>query len=216
MKTRTIRCYPEEEDVIIDRMYLLGYILKHRNEIDNVREVYDGTTSLTRGDYTSSTVYTHQERTHYVSLVFEKDITDPELDQKLGEIEKSVDNTINFLNSASIEAEKAKYFVNPPKWSKIISNIAYIVTPLVVVALFIYGIIVAVQYGVYLTILFSLILGIVMGAVFFFRIKKTKKYSARLRELTPIIQKKNEELDNLLRKAKKYEPAVRDNYKKLP
>jgi|GEM_PF-5388745 len=39
METKTIRCFPSEESEIIERMHLLGYNLKHRNEIDNVREV---------------------------------------------------------------------------------------------------------------------------------------------------------------------------------
>ncbi len=213
MKTRTIRCYPEEEGEIIDRMHLLGYNLKHRNEIDDSHEVYDGSMSLTRGNYTSSTVYTHVERNHYLSLLFEKDIIDPELDRELGKLEQSVDKDLAVLNSACSEVGMAKQFFKNEKTIMIISC--------VVLPIFVIGSIVAIvssagyQSTLWMSIGFVLICFVGLFVTGFFHFRKRKKFSAKLKELTPIIQEKNNELDDLLRQAKKYESAVRENYKKL-
>lgn len=208
MKTRTIRCLPSDEDEIIDRMYLLGYNLKHRNEIDNVRKMYDGTVSVTRGNYTGSTVYTHEERNHYLSLLFEKDIIDPELDHNLEILEQSVDNTIAALDSACSEESHAKSILK----SKTAVIMGWCAIPLIVI-ITIVEMVIAREYWYYsLPFMLICLAGAVIAQVM--NLKKRKECQGVLEKVSPVIQEKNKELDDLLRQAKKYEPAVRDNYKK--
>lgn len=208
MKTRTIRCLPSDEDEIIDRMYLLGYNLKHRNEIDNVREMYDGTVSVTRGNYTGSTVYTHEERNHYLSLLFEKDIIDPELDHNLEILEQSVDNTIAALDSACSEESHAKSILK----SKTAVIIGWCGIPLIAI-ITIVEMVIEREYWYY-SLPFMLICLAVAVIAQVMNLKKRKECQGVLEKVSPVIQEKNKELDDLLRQAKKYEPAVRDNYKK--
>lgn len=208
MKTRTIRCLPSDEDEIIDRMYLLGYNLKHRNEIDNVRKMYDGTVSVTRGNYTGSTVYTHEERNHYLSLLFEKDIIDPELDHNLEILEQSVDNTIAALDSACSEESHAKSILK----SKTATIIGWCVIPLEIILTIVVLVIEREYWYYYLPFMLICLVVAVIAQVM--NLKKRKKCQGVLEKVSPVIQEKNKELDDLLRQAKKYEPAVRDNYKK--
>lgn len=208
MKTRTIRCLPSDENEIIDRMYLLGYNLKHRSEIDNVRNMYDRTVSVTRGNYTGSTVYTHEERNHYLSLLFEKDIIDPELDHNLEILEQSVDNTIAALDSACSEESHAKSILK----SKTAVIIGWCVIPLTVIITIVEMVIVR-EYWYY-SLPFMLICLAVAVIAQVMNLKKRKECQGVLEKVSPVIQEKNKELDDLLRQAKKYEPAVRDNYKK--
>lgn len=170
MKTKTIRCFPSEEGEIIERMHLLWHNLKRRNEIDNVREVYDRTMSVTRGNYTGRTVYTDEEREHYLSLLFEKDIVDPELDDKLADLEKSVDNTVRILDNAyDINWKSKEVLTNANKKFKI----GIIFTSLDVVLLFgmlIYAI--ASDPYMFISLIIPAIGLISIGVILFLNIKK--------------------------------------------
>lgn len=213
MKTKTIRCFPSEEGEIIERMHLLGYNLKHRNEIDNVREVYDGTVSVTRGNYTGGTVYTHEEREHYLSLLFEKDIIDPELDDKLADLEKSVDNTVRILDNTYDKKWKSKEaLANANKRFKI-SMVSVSVSLILALA----GLIAGLASDPYMSIIAIIpaISLITFGIYLFSAIKKRKTLPGEIESQAQIIDQKQEELDDLLRQAKQYAPAIRENYKQL-
>lgn len=213
MKTRTIRCFPSEEGEIIERMHLLGYNLKHRNEIDNVREVYDGTVSVTRGNYTGGTVYTHEEREHYLSLLFEKDIIDPELDDKLADLEKSVDNTVRILDNAYDKKWRSKEaLANANKKFKI-GIISASVSVVILLGMLIDAI-VSNPY-MFIGLIIPAIGSISIGIILFLNIKKRKTLPGEIESQTQIIDQKQEELDDLLRQAKQYAPAIRENYKQL-
>lgn len=213
MKTKTIRCFPSEEGEIIERMHLLGYNLKHRNEIDNVREVYDGTVSVTRGNYTGGTVYTHEERNHYLSLLFEKDIIDPELDDKLADLEKSVDNTVRILDNTYDKKWKSKEaLANANKRFKI-SMVFASASLIFALVMLITGLV----SDPYMSIIAIIpIIGLLACGIFLSSdIKKRKTLPGEIESQAQIIDQKQEELDNLLRQAKQYAPAIRENYKQL-
>lgn len=213
MKTKTIRCFPSEEGEIIERMHLLGYNLKHRNEIDNVREVYDGTVSVTRGNYTGGTVYTHEERNHYLSLLFEKDIIDPELDDKLADLEKSVDNTVRILDNTYDKKWKSKEaLANANKRFKI-SMVFASASLIFALVMLITGLV----SDPYMSIIAIIpIIGLLACGIFLSSdIKKRKTLPGEIESQAQIIDQKQEELDDLLRQAKQYAPAIRENYKQL-
>lgn len=213
MKTKTIRCFPSEEGEIIERMHLLGYNLKHRNEIDNVREVYDGNVSVTRGNYTGGTVYTHEERNHYLSLLFEKDIIDPELDDKLADLEKSVDNTVRTLDNAYDKKWRSKEaLANANKRFKI-SMVFASASLIFALVMLITGLV----SDPYMSIIAIIpIIGLLACGIFLSSdIKKRKTLPGEIESQAQIIDQKQEELDDLLRQAKQYAPAIRENYKQL-
>lgn len=213
MKTKTIRCFPSEEGEIIERMHLLGYNLKHRNEIDNVREVYDGTVSVTRGNYTGGTVYTHEERNHYLSLLFEKDIIDPELDDKLADLEKSVDNTVRILDNTYDKKWKSKEaLANANKRFKI-SMVFASASLIFALVMLITGLV----SDPYMSIIAIIpIIGLLACGIFLSSdIKKRKTLPGEIESQAQIIDQKQKELDDLLRQAKQYAPAIRENYKQL-
>lgn len=214
MKTKTIRCFPSEEGEIIERMHLLGYNLKHRNEIDNVREVYDGTVSVTRGNYTGGTVYTHEEREHYLSLLFEKDIIDPELDDKLADLEKSVDKTVDILNNAYDKKWRSKEALSVANKRFKLSVVFVSISAISLLVALIVGLVSKSAYA-FLYLISPVIVLIVFGIYLFSAIKKRKTLPDEIESQAQIIDQKQEELDDLLRQAKQYAPAIRENYKQL-
>lgn len=210
MKTKTIRCFPSEENAVLERMHLVGYKLKQRNEIDNIREVYDGSVSVTRGNYTGTDVYTHTERNHYLSLLFEKDIEDEELDEKLDELERRMDRSLSILDSNYDKASNLEDKLKKGK-KQFICGIFLIGLGIVftIIEMIILG-----TSMIAFTIAFGLVIAVTGIVCLLIGIKKKKGCPSEIEACKKVINNESENLDSILHEAKKYEKAVRDNYRK--
>lgn len=112
LTTKRVVTRPEAESGIIDMFQLFGWKLTNRNEIYNSNEVFDGAYSWTYGNATSGTIVTHQETTHFVTLLFQIDDADPSYNTELMNLFARYASDCDTLNREAAKAEKAASELN--------------------------------------------------------------------------------------------------------
>jgi membrane protein implicated in regulation of membrane protease activity len=103
LETKRVETLPESETQAIDAYRSFGWALKNRNEIFDSHQHFDGAYSFTFNGVTFGGVQSHNETTHFLSLLFERDTAMPNY-SKLQEKEKLYFDTLASL--ASFENQK--------------------------------------------------------------------------------------------------------------
>jgi hypothetical protein len=110
---------PNSEVYVIDSLKCFGWKMISRNEVMNSHQVFDSAISYSYNGIEDTTVNTHTEVDHFVSLLFERDLDLPHLPEiRLLENDfyRQQDNTQNYLLSQRNTIEEKQKEIND--WEK--------------------------------------------------------------------------------------------------